>query len=178
MTACAHAPGGVHGELAVRSDGAGLAAQHGLDLIEDQLRALYVAGGAKTYADPMLTLGIQGEQGVERGDAIDLGQGDIQTVGNELLHLNGEVAVDVLSRLHHGHGAALHILILCNDLPELRFLLRRTRKCNQRFLVWHIVTLLFRDFHRRMSGKRIIYTILYHVKNRYFLHKKRRFCPK
>ena len=91
----------------------------------------------------MLTLGVQGKERIEGGNAVDLRQGDVQSVGNDLLHLNGQVAVDILSRLHHRHGAALYILILLDDGLQLGFLLRRTRKCNQCFLVWHIGALLW-----------------------------------
>ena len=71
-----------------------------------------------------------------------------------------------------------YILILLDDGLQLGFLLRRTRKCNQCFLVWHIGALLWWDFHRNMDGKVIIISMLYQVKNRYFLHKIRGFCPK
>ena len=73
----------------------------------------------------MLSLGLQAEPGIEGGNTIDLFEGAAQSLCDHRLHLYGQIPIDILRLLHHGHQRAGLPLVIRNDLFERSFLLGR-----------------------------------------------------
>ena len=98
-------------------------AQQLLHLAENGARPLDVAGGAQTDGDVVLPLGRQVKHGVEGGHPVDLLQGVSGGVGDHGLHLDGQIAVDLLRLLHDGHqGAGLILQLHDGFLQPFRLL--------------------------------------------------------
>ena len=63
---------------------------------------------------------MEGKLSVERGNAVDLRQGDAKAFGDDLLHVLGHAAEDSLRALQNGHQRAGLILVICDKLFKLR----------------------------------------------------------
>lgn len=91
-TASTNAAKRVQRELAVGSAFADLHVQLASKSVENFLSTTHVASRTEAYIDRMLALGLHREEAVERNDTVYARHGDIKLVGNDFLHLGGEVA--------------------------------------------------------------------------------------
>ena len=91
-TASTNAAKRVQRELAVGSAFADLHVQLASKSIENFLSTTHVASRTEADIDRMLALGLHREEAVERNDTVYARHGDIKLVGNDFLHLGGEVA--------------------------------------------------------------------------------------
>ena len=107
QSAGADAPAGIQRELAVCCAFTAVNAQFFLEGIVNVARALYIAGSAQADRYFILSLGIEGELGIEGGYTIYLLQRNIQSRGNPLLHLNGKIPINLLCLLKRRHDRAL-----------------------------------------------------------------------
>ena len=108
QTAGADAAEGVEAELAVGRAFAHGDVQVALESIQNLLGAAHIAGGTQADVDGVLALGLHGEEAVEGNDAIDLGHGYVQLMGDDFLDLGGQVA-----------EFALHLVEDVDDLTAL-----------------------------------------------------------
>ena len=68
-------------------------------------------------------LGGEGKLGIEGGHAVNLFQRNAQALGDLVLNLNGQVAIDLLRLVEGRHHSALFLFQAFNDSVELLRLL-------------------------------------------------------
>ena len=93
----AYAAQGVDGEKTVFGGFAGLDSKLYAEFVDDLLGALYIAGGAEAAADDVFSAWFKSEEGIEGNNAVDFRNGNSGALGNNLLHLQGYVAVFLLN---------------------------------------------------------------------------------
>ena len=82
----------VQRELAVGGAFANLDVQFASESVENLLSATHVASRTEADIDRMLALGLHREEAVERNDTVYARHGDVQFVGDDFLHLGGQIA--------------------------------------------------------------------------------------
>ena len=65
--------------------------------------ALNVASRAEADGDVVFTLGRECKLSIECGDAVDLLKGNVHSLRDHGLHLDGQIIVDLLCLLHNVH---------------------------------------------------------------------------
>ena len=108
-------PGSSKREFAVGGALLGFDPEHFGKLVENIARALYIAGGAEANRDVVFSLGRQCELRVEGGYTVNLLKRNAQTLCDHCLNLDGQVSVDFLCLLKHGHDSAGIVNVLGND---------------------------------------------------------------
>jgi len=101
--ACANATETIDGELAVRSNFTNLNIQCFLEGIDDFLSAFDEAGSTHADGDGIFALWNHGKEGIKADNTINLGQGNIHIVSNELLNFLGQVTEKALCFVKHGN---------------------------------------------------------------------------
>ncbi|MPM98653.1 hypothetical protein SDC9_145841 [bioreactor metagenome] len=87
----------------------------------------------------MLAGGIERKLRVKRNHVIDFFQRNAKPFCNSGLHFDRQITVEFLRLLQHRHQGSLHVLVVRNDFVELFFLLLRSAKRNNSFLLSHIL---------------------------------------
>ena len=93
----AYAAQGVDGEKTVFGGFAGLDSKLYAELVNNLPGALYIARSAKAAADNIFSAGLESEEGIEGNNAVDFRNGNAGALGNNLLYLQGYVAVFLLN---------------------------------------------------------------------------------
>lgn len=115
----------VQRELAVGSAFADLHVQLASKSVENFLSTTHVASRTEADIDWMLALGLHREEAVERNDTVYARHGDIKLVGNDFLHLGGEVAELTLNLMEDIDDLTGTITKgLCNLFDNVDFIFR------------------------------------------------------
>ena len=115
----ADAAQGIDGKQAVSGSLTGLDTQDFGELVDDLLGALNIAGSTQAAANDILALGLQGEEGIEGDNTVDLCNGDAGLLGYDLLNFQRNVSIFILDVAEDHHQGRLLICVSVADLTNL-----------------------------------------------------------